>query len=468
MSRQKELAKNTAILAIGKICTQCISFFLLPLYTAVLDTSEYGLYDLYVTYIALLLPIVNWQFDQGIFRYMLDCRGNQKRQTTLLSTVMFANIVQSVLYICIFGVANIYFGFQHSSFLLISVISNVFCATLLQFCRGLGYNTKYAVASFISASSTVAFNVIALVVIKKGIVGLFISNIMGQAMAILYLIFTLRIWKYFSVKSCSYSTFKEIRNYSAPLITNNLSWWVINVSDRTIISKILGVAANGVYSVANKFPSVFIQLYNIFNLSWTEMVSLHYQDEDRDVFLSETMTALFHLFSAACLGVIAIMPFIFDLLVNVRYSSAYQQIPILMIAMLCRVVVGLFSVIYIAQKKSAKIAQTSLASAVINIVVNLLLIGKIGVYAASISTLVAFAVLMIIRYIDVNKTVRLRISWLSIITTLLLTLIIFTTYYLDNFWLNIVGLLVTVVYAFYFNKAYINVIIRKLKRKTNI
>ena len=33
MSRKTELAKNTAILTVGKLCTQCISFFLLPLHT---------------------------------------------------------------------------------------------------------------------------------------------------------------------------------------------------------------------------------------------------------------------------------------------------------------------------------------------------------------------------------------------------------------------------------------------------
>ena len=47
LGRRSELAKKTVILAIGKICTQCISFLLLPLYTAVLETSEYGTFDLF-------------------------------------------------------------------------------------------------------------------------------------------------------------------------------------------------------------------------------------------------------------------------------------------------------------------------------------------------------------------------------------------------------------------------------------
>ena len=61
------MAKNTVVLTFGKICTQGISFLMLPLYTSILDTTEYGTFDLLVTYATLLLPLVNWQLDQGIF-----------------------------------------------------------------------------------------------------------------------------------------------------------------------------------------------------------------------------------------------------------------------------------------------------------------------------------------------------------------------------------------------------------------
>lgn len=50
MSKEKELVRNTAIITIGKICTQFLSFFLLPLYTSILTTSEYGTTDLLSTY----------------------------------------------------------------------------------------------------------------------------------------------------------------------------------------------------------------------------------------------------------------------------------------------------------------------------------------------------------------------------------------------------------------------------------
>lgn len=390
MSRQKDLAKNTAILTVGKVCTQCISFFLLPLYTAILSAEDYGTFDLFVTYATLLLPLINWQLDQGLFRFMLDYRGNKDEQKKLFSTLLLSSTAQNIIYVILFICIEPFLKIENAYFLLLYVVLQVYNALFLQFVRGLGYSIKYTIASFISASATTVLNVIALVFLRMGLQGLFVSTLTAQLLTLIYLVVSSRSWEYFSLKNARIGTFKKVGTYSIPLIPNNLAWWVVNASDRTIISHVLGTAANGIYSVANKFPNVFINFYNILNLSWTETVSLHYNDEDRDEFLTDTMTSLVKLFVAACLGIVACMPFVFPIMVNAKYNAAYNQILILMYAMLFRVLVGLYSCVYVAQKNAKKIAYTSISAAIINITVDLILINKIQVFAASLSTLVAF------------------------------------------------------------------------------
>lgn len=238
------------------------------------------------------------------------------------------------------------------------------------------------------------------------------------------------------------SVFKKVGMYSIPLIPNNLAWWVVNASDRTIIAHFLGTATNGIYSVANKFPNVFINFYSVLNLSWTETVSLHYTDEDRDEFLTETMTSLFKLFAAACFGIVACMPFVFPILINTKYDAAYDQILILMYATLFRVLVGLYSCVYVAQKNAKKIAYTSISVAIINVTVDLILINKIQVFAASVSTLIAFLSMFIFRYIDINKTVHMKIRKPIIIGTMLIG-----TYYCNNKVIQLIALCITAIYA---------------------
>ena len=447
MSRQKDLAKNTAILTVGKVCTQCISFFLLPLYTAILSAEDYGTFDLFVTYATLLLPLINWQLDQGLFRFMLDYRGNKDEQKKLFSTLLLSSTVQNIIYVVLFICIEPFLKIENAYFLLLYVVLQVYNALFLQFVRGLGYSIKYTIASFISASATTVLNVIALVFLRMGLQGLFVSTLTAQLLTLVYLVISSRSWEYFSLKNARIGTFKRVSTYSIPLIPNNLAWWVVNASDRTIISHFLGTAANGIYSVANKFPNVFINFYNILNLSWTETVSLHYNDDDRDEFLTDTMTSLVKLFVAACLGIVACMPFVFPIMVNAKYSAAYNQILILMYAMLFRVLVGLYSCVYVAQKNAKKIAYTSISAAIINITVDLLLINKIQVFAASLSTLIAFLSMFIVRYIDVNKTVHMRIKKPIAIGSILLSIMLIGTYYCNNKVIQFVALCITALYA---------------------
>ena len=468
MSREKDLVKNTAILTVGKLCTQCISFFLLPLYTAILSTEDYGVYDLLITYSTLLLPLVNWQLDQGLFRFMLDYRGNRKEESKIFSTLLVSSIFQSILYVIIFYAFLSFLKIEYAYFLIIYVIVQVFVSLFLQFVRGLGENVQYAIASFVSASLTIVFNIIALVIWKIGIQGLFLSTILAQTFTLIYLIFASRCWKYVSIKLIDLRVFKVVGKYSIPLIPNNLAWWVVNASDRTIISYFLGTAANGIYSVANKFPSVFINFYNILNLSWTETVSLHYNDPDRDEFLTNTMTSLFKLFAAACFGIVACMPFVFPMLVNREFNAAYVQVPILMYAMLFRVLVGLYSCVYVAQKAARKIAITSISAAIINIGVNMALINFIGVFAASISTFVAFFAMFIVRYFDVNKTINMRIKKSVAVETVVLGSLLGVSYYSENIAIHIIALGIAVIYAFVANIDIIKAGVRLIKFKLKI
>lgn len=462
MSRKTEFAKNTAILTVGKICTQFINFFLLPLYTVSLSTEEYGTYDLLITYGTLFLPLVNWQLDQGLFRFVLDQRGNKVNLSNIFSTLSISSMMQSIVYAILYLLIAPRLHMENTYFLLFYVILQIFVALLLQFVRGLGKSANYALASFISATITIIFSILTLVVFKMGVEGLYLSCLIAQVITIIYLLFSSRAWEYFSVKKYNISLLKEIMRYSLPLIPNNLSWWVINASDRTIISYFIGTAANGIYSVASRFSHAFISFYNILNLSWTETVSLHFNDEDRDEFLTETMTALYKMFASACFLIIAIMPFIFNILINVKFKSAYNHILILMYAMLFRVVVGLYSCVYIAEKKAGKIATTTFAAAIINIVVNLLLINKIGIYAASFSTLIAFSSMAIIRYIDVNRTIHMKIKKSVFLSSLVVALILVYIYYCDNKWYQFIGLIATIIYAGIINIDMIRAAIRIL------
>ena len=192
---------------------------------------------------------------------------------------------------------------------------------------------------------------------------------------------------------------------------------------------------------------MYITFYNIFNLAWTESCAVHIDDKDADRYLSDIITTMFSLFSSICIGIVACMPFAFPLLINESYQAAYPQIPILLAAVLCQSVIGLVSVVYTAKKLSAVLAKTSFWIAAINLGTNLALIRFIGLYAASVSTLVAYAVMMVYRCIDVQKYVKITIPASKIFKTAVMAAIVGVAYYMPWNPIQAIALALTVIYS---------------------
>ena len=451
MSKGKDLAKNTAIVSIGKICTQLITFFLLPVYTAVLSNEEYGVVDLLNTLTSLLLPIVTLQIEQGIFRYLIDCRENNEKQIKLITTIIRFMIIQSIVCIVIFLCVSPFIHNEYKYFLMANLLMGIFSSLLLQICRGLGDNATYAIGSFITGAFTVVLNVIFIVAFRWGAYGMLGATAISNFICAVYIFLKRKIYKYIKPKQFDKKILKEIIKYSVPLIPNMISWWIVSASDRTIISAVIGIAQNGIYSAANKFSGVFTTLYSVFNLTWTESASININSEDRDEFFSKILDFVIRFFGCLCLGTIAVMPFAFNILINEKFAEAYYQIPILILGSVFNILVSFVGSIYVAKKLTKEIAKTSIISAVINIFVNIALIKSIGLYAASISTVIAYALMFIYRWIDVKKYVKFNVNKILMLVFIIMYGITMFTYYLRNTISSIVVLVIVSIFAIIIN-----------------
>ena len=99
MSRESTLAKNTAVIALGKVCTQLVSFALLPLYTAYLSAAEFGISDLFATYLSLLLPLATLMIEQGAFRSLVTLKEDPSARKRILSSSFFIIAAANALFV---------------------------------------------------------------------------------------------------------------------------------------------------------------------------------------------------------------------------------------------------------------------------------------------------------------------------------------------------------------------------------
>ena len=165
------------------------------------------------------------------------------------------------------------------------------------------------------------------------------------------------------------------------------------------------------------------------------------------------------------IGIIAFMPFVFPIMVNEKFAMAYSQIPILMIGSMFSVLVSFFGSIYVAKKITKEIAKTSLLAAIINIVINVILIKHIGLFAASISTLIAYFIMFVYRLIDSRKIVRLKVNYSIVCSLIILSVATVSGYYLGNIPIRMVLVAIVVIYSVLINMKSFKFIIEVIKNR---
>lgn len=333
----------------------------------------------------------------------------------------------------------------------------------LQIARGLKKTVDYAVGSFICSFVTIVLNVLCIAFIKMGAEGMLVATFGGNVICCIFLFLKLNIYKYISIKVYDKKIILAELKYSVPLVPNQLSLWVMNSSDRLIVSIILGTAANGILAVTHKFPAIFMTFFNIFQLAWHETGAIHYFDEDRDVFFSQTIEKIITIFSTFCIGIIVCLPIVFSWFVNSAYNEAYLNIPIYLVASLFNVIVGLLGVVYVATKKTIEIAKTTFIAAAINIVVNLLFVKYLGLYAASISTFVGYLLTMIYRIVDTKKYLNIKFNIKQCIFIIIILTGSIIIYYLKNRILSMILLPFFIIGAFILNKDIVIALVKYMK-----
>lgn len=438
MSRGRDLLKNTGILMIAKISTQFMGFLLLPLYTALLTTEEYGIVDICTSMIMIIVPFVTLQLEMALFRFFITEELEEQRKTIVTSAFMIILVllvVASGIYWCmalvIYVPYKVYLYFMY----LTATVSTV----LLQICRAYGNNKLYGFASFISSVFALCLNVVFVLLLHWHIEGILLSYIIAHGVSSLYMVVKTKVFKYIDKRSFSREESLRLLNYSIPLVFNQISSWAINYSDRLVILNAWGAGANGIYSVSNKFSNIANTFFNVYNIAWTENVIRGMKDQNNQVYVNKIFTMTFNLYLILVTGTVNVLPFFFNRLVNANYQKAYGHVPILMLAMFFSGMSATIGSVYIAYNKTKDVTMTTVLAGVCNIVIHLILLKRAKLYAASISTLLSFVLLFIYRLIFVQRFSQIKFNVKKMFPQIAIFIVAWLGYSLKNYFVIIIA-----------------------------
>lgn len=404
MDKYKRLMNNTFIFAIAAFSSKVLIFLLMPFYTRVMSTDEFGLVDILVQTCNLLIPFATIGINNAIIRFGLERSTSKKGVFTVGLLTIAAGFVIMILFDPLVARVTVLKGYR--VYLYLFVLASALHGLCSQFARAIGYVRFYAVDGVFSTVLTIVLNILFLAVFGWGVRGYIWSTIITDFVCAALIFLLTRLNRFISLKKVTAALYGKMLAYCMPLIPNTVCTLIVSISDRYIIAYMVGEAANGIYAVSNKIPTILMIVANIFAEAW--QISAVTEEEGRERFFTRVCGVYQALAFSVASVLIVTAQISTKILAAPAYYEAWQYIPFLVMATTFSCLASFLSSVYMVEKKSISTLLTTMLGAGVNIGLNILWIPVHGVYGAAFATLLSYSVMFAVRALHTRKYVRIK------------------------------------------------------------
>ena len=257
-TKYKFLAKNTLLFSISTFGSKILTFLLVPLYTNVLSTSDYGAVDILTTTVSLLSIALTFNIASAVMRYALEYVYVPGIILKYGIKVLFTGTFLMTLGTFLLYLTRILeWPKYYYVFMVILFVISSFEQLFQNYLRAIDKIELMVVTSLISTIIKLTSNIVLLLVVKLGVLGYMVSMVLGPFVSCIVSYVCLAPIRYPKIEYTSEIRIrKEMKRYAIPTAINSLGWWIANSVDRYFITGMIGTAVNGIYSVAYKIPTI--------------------------------------------------------------------------------------------------------------------------------------------------------------------------------------------------------------------
>ena len=435
MGNYKRLVSNTAILGAGTFLSKVLVLLLMPFYTAILSTAEFGTADLIAQTANLLIPLAAIGICDGIFRFALDSETDGK---SVLSTGI-AILTAGSLALC--GVIQVlrFFEIFDGYILLIAlyVIAANFHLAFAGYIRAQGRMSLFAVQGIVNTVLTIGLNILFLAVFDMGSVGYVLSVVVADAVMAIALFFGARLYRDISPRRVDRETAGKMLKFSIPYIPTTMMWLITSVSDRYVVTAFCGEGENGLYAAAYKLPTLLSLVSGVFVEAWHFSTVKDASEEEKSSFFGTVYVNFMSVMFMGASVLIAGSKIFTRILLSDSYYSSWTFVPVLAVATVFSTLVSFLGSVYFLKKKSTQSMLTAMSGAVINVILNFVMIPRHGAMGAAVATLISYVAVYVIRGYDTANYLRFSLRWGRVIVNgaVLLLQAILMTAELRYWWL---------------------------------
>ena len=439
MGKLKYLSKNIALFSISNFVSKILVFLLVPFYTNVLTTYEYGIADVIQVTLLLLVPMVTLNIGEAALRFGIEEVENRKSIYDIgIKYVIRASIFVAFICFAIRGVISVISipGFNSSNiaeikwYLLLFILlfaTNSLYEFLVLYFQGCELVETIVFGSITCTAATIGFNLFFLLGLKIGLNGYVFSQILAYAVAAFVMIVTSK--KKVAVQasrdnvqadadnitssiSDSDKSFLETRmlEYSKPMIVYSTASWVNNAVDRYFVLYLCGAAVNGVYGVAYKIPAILMVFQRIFAQAWQLSATKAHKDSDSDEFFTDMYKVYNSFMVIGCAFLVLIVKPLSSFLFRKEFYEAWKFVPPLLISVIFGALTGFLGSICLAHKDSKSMGKATGTGAVVNVLLNLVLIPYFSAMGAAIATGISYFTMCMMALLFVKKHVNISVA----------------------------------------------------------
>jgi len=275
--------------------------------------------------------------------------------------------------------------------------------TLTCYLRGQELLAHYAISNILLSFFSAVFNILFIVILKYGVSSYFIAYILAYTISCSYCFFAGRVYQVFPRFHIDSKLMKEMVQYSIVLVPNSFMWWVMNSSDHVMVTSMISIAANGIYAISYKIPSIVSALSLVFNQAWMFSAISEEESEDKVEFHRNMFDKLMIFQLLVTVILLCLTKPILKIYVEDSFYEAWQYVPYLLVGNFFLTLGTYFSTFYMVHKDSKGILKTASAGALCNVLLNLLFIPFLQIHGAALATLISYFLVFLYRFLDTRR-----------------------------------------------------------------
>jgi len=410
----KRLAKHSVIYGIGNLAVLLPGFILVPLYTKHLTTQEYGILSIVAVFTGMLTFVYELGMVSALSRQYYEYNDAGSRDKVLSTAFTFLLLWASVITLSLICFASPISRFllqtdQLKDIIIVSLLYVFFTAAIFVPQTTLRVEERsglFVALSLLRIVLTIVFTIFYVSFSKNTLLGVFKAMLWATVVsAASYMVFTYKHFKLFKFSSID---LRHMLKFGIAFFPAALFTWIIDYSNRYILSLYVDMSQVGIYSLGQKVSQIVIIAIKAFHLACVPiMFSMAAQKDARRIF-SGIFTYFIFALSLSVLALCLYSKEIVLLLSNPVYLEAYKVIPLLAIS---GIGYGAYLYFVTGLSISKKVMNQPVILAfiaVINVPLNIVLIKKTGMFGAALATFLTYILITALTYYFAQRHYRIN------------------------------------------------------------